>query len=79
VVRIHSLGNLYFASGGHVTGCRLEEEERFLGDGVVQLLDMVDVVPAYGDDLCIYEKERNDETPNCIPFFLVEQTLLPPC
>ena len=36
---------------GQIAGCRLEEEEGLLGDGVVELLDVVGVVAPNGDNL----------------------------
>ena len=43
--------DLDVATRGKVAGCGLEEEERLLRDGVVQLFDMVSVVATDGNYL----------------------------
>ena len=51
VMRYNSSGYLNISPGREIAGRRFEEKERLLGDGVVQLLDMIDIIPPYSDDL----------------------------
>ena len=48
-----ALGNLYVASVEDIAGSRLEEEERLLRDGVVELLGMLAIVAANGHNLAV--------------------------
>ena len=58
----HSAGDLHLCPrcfGGQVGRCRLEKEEGFFRDRVVEFLDVVEVVATDGDDLeRVYERER---------------------
>jgi hypothetical protein len=40
-------------AGWEIAGCRLEEEERLLWEGVLKFLDMVRVVTPYRNYLCL--------------------------
>lgn len=53
MVRKNALRDLYPSRSLHITSGRLEEEEWFLWDRVVQLLDMLRVVAADGDNLML--------------------------
>lgn len=64
-------GNLQLCSWGvgwQVRGGRLEEEEGFLRNGVVEFLDVVEVVSADSDDLrwsaWVWRRERDQ-----LPFY----------
>ena len=47
----HAIGNLKLSAGSKVARRWLQEEERFLGMRAVELLDVVGVVSANGNNL----------------------------
>lgn len=58
MVGCDSRRNLDYSTGLKVTCGRLEEEKGFLWYGIVQLLDVIDIVPANSDDLRILDFEN---------------------